>query len=88
MSNRVLNDKEIVRIMREEWSKIKESALNELSVAKDGKPLVTPGLKLTDKKGNLYTIQSVGNTGAALEDATGKVVVVPWGQVEEEFNLQ
>lgn len=88
MSNKVLNDKEIVRIMREEWSKIKAAALHEVSFVRDGKPLVTPGLKIVDGSGNLYTIMSVGNEGAAIEDPTGQTTVVPWGEIERDFKLQ
>lgn len=88
MSNRVLNEKEIIRIMREEWMKLKSSALNEVSYVRDGKPMVTPGLKVVDKDGYLFTIVSVGNEGAALEDPDGNVSVVPWEKIEKEFKLQ
>jgi hypothetical protein len=88
MSNKVLNDKEVVRIMREEWAKIKAAALQEVSFVRDGKPLVTPGLKIVDNSGNLYTINSVGNEGAVLEDPTGAMNVVPWSVIERDFKLQ
>ncbi len=88
MSNRVLNDRAIVKIMREEWAKIKESALSEVSFVRDGKPMVTAGLKIVDKEGNLFTIVSVGNGGAVLEDPLGQNVNIPWDQIEKEFNLQ
>ena len=88
MTKRVLNDKEIVRIMREEWVKIKEMALSEVAVVRDGKPMVTPGLKIVDGSGNMFTIMSVGNTGAALEDPDGRTIVVPWDKIEKDFKLQ
>ena len=88
MSNRVLNDRAIIGIMREEWAKIKEAALSEVSFVRDGKPMVTPGLKIVDKEGNLFTIVSVGNGGAVLEDPVGQNVNVPWDKIEKEFTLQ
>ena len=88
MTKKVLNDKEIVRIMREEWQKIKASALSEVSIVRGEKPLLTPGLKIVDSGGNLFTILSVGNTGAVIEDALGKSANVPWDKIEKEFKLQ
>ena len=88
MSGKVLNDKEVIRIMREEWVKIKKAALFEVSAFHDGKPMVTPGLKVLDDAGNLFTIVSVGNEGAALEDPDGKTTVVPWDKIEKDYKLQ
>lgn len=88
MSKKVLNNTEIIRIMREEWTKIKSTALQEVSFVRDGKPLVTPGLKIVDKSGNLFTIISVGNEGALLEDPEGKPYNVQWSIIEKDFKLQ
>jgi hypothetical protein len=88
MSNKVLNDKEIVRIMREEWNKIKSAALSEVSVVRGEKPLLTPGLKIVDTGGNLFTIVSVGNGGVLIEDPDGKTANVPWETIEKDFKLQ
>jgi hypothetical protein len=85
---RVLDEKVVIRLMRESWKERRENVLREVTALRDDKPILSPGLKIVDEEGNLFTVISVGTSGAMLEDASDATSIVPWDRLEKEFKLQ
>ena len=89
-----LTEKEILRIMREEWDK-KVSSLKETiditfksKVKDEDKELLSPGLKVLHKNSGIrYTVQSVGVEDIVLKTPEGKDFLVDKHELEKEYEL-
>ena len=90
---KALTDGDVIRVMREEWSRRKSALSEELDMyAKAGndikEPVLSPGLKLKDKKtGTLCTIDATGKDSVILKKPEGGLVMVPGEDLEKEFDL-
>lgn len=89
-----LKEEDILRVMREEWSK-KVSALKEevdlvLKSKVDGKEkdVVSSDLKVRHKKSQiLYTVSSVGPQDIILKTPEGEEFLVDKDEFEEKYEL-
>lgn len=92
---RILNEADVIRIMREEWNS-KVAALKEevevVMTAKvdDGneKLVVSPGLKVMHKSSGIrYTIDSVSPRDLILKTPEGEQVLIDKGEFESDYEL-
>jgi hypothetical protein len=91
---KTLNEEDILRVMREEWSN-KLTALSEeidlmLKSKVDGekKDVLSPDLKIRHKKSQiLYTIVSVGPRDIILKTPEGEDFLVDKDELEKNYEL-
>jgi len=91
---KTLTEADVIRVMREEWSK-KVSALAEVvgltmkAKAGDGeKELVSPELKVMHRKSGIrYTVDSVGPRDVILRTPEGETFIVDQEELESDYHL-
>ena len=88
---KTLQETDVLRIMREEWSRKIQRLTEEIELtvkSKDGKPFLSPGLKVMhDKSGIRYTIDSVSTKDVILVTPEGEKFIVDAGDLEKEYHL-
>jgi hypothetical protein len=92
---RVLQEADVVRVMREEWTARVKALAEQVDVVlnskvgKEGeKPVLSPELKVKHKKsGILYTIDSVGPRDIILRTPEGETFLVDGPAFEQEYHL-
>ena len=89
----VLNEKTILRIMREEWNKrvkslVLESA-DEAPIKAGGvDKILSPELKMVHKQSKLrYTIDSIGPRSVVLRNPEGESFIVDSDTLEKEYSI-
>ena len=91
---KTLNEEDILRVMREEWSN-KLTTLSEeidlmlkLKVDGEKKDVLSPDLKIRHKKSQiLYTIVSVGPRDIILKTPEGEDFLVDKDELEKNYEL-
>lgn len=91
---KTLKEKDVLRIIREEWnkkiSKIKESVEIAFDAKINGEktPLLSPGLKVMHTKSGIrYTVDSVGPNDVILRTPEDETFLVDKEQLEGEYHL-
>ena len=79
-----LDEKTIVRIIREEWESRKASVLAE---SKSEFQTASPGLKLKSKEGLLYTVTKVAPGVVTIADPMGAETIVSNADLEKGFEI-
>lgn len=88
-----IDEKTIVRIMREEWTSRKQNLLRETKDDEKEKTslpfdTVSIGLKIKHKEtGILYTVNRVSPGAVTLRDPEGMFFVIPNASIEAEYEL-
>lgn len=88
-----LNEADVITIIREEWDNKIKTLQNEVEVyykPQDGevKNVISVGLKVRDKAGNLYTVDAVHPHKFTLKDPVGKRILVSDDVFEKHFEQE
>jgi hypothetical protein len=94
-----LDDKTIVRIMKEEWQHRCNNVINEIEAyidvdEKDGKKdnVLSPGLKVRKMnepgKGLLFTIVALSKESIVLKEPEGRKFVVSYDEFEKDYDIK
>jgi len=87
-----LDDKVVLRVLREQRAKQLASLREEVEVAVkvdgDEKKVIAPGLKLRSKgEGVLYTVHAVGRDSVVLRDPAGQTIHISDKELESGYDL-
>lgn len=87
-----LDDKVVLRVLREQRAKQLASLREEVEVAVkvdgDEKKVIAPGLKLRSKgEGLLFTVHAVGRDSVVLRDPTGQTIHISDKELESGYDL-
>jgi hypothetical protein len=94
-----LDDKTIVRLMKEEWEKRCSNLINEIDAYfdvddEDGKKdnVLSTGLKVRKVddpgKGLLYTIVALSKESVVLKEPEGRQFVLPYDEFEKDYDIK
>ena len=76
MSQERLTDKILIKLIREVYDERRTNVREELDVmfpiGGNEKNVLSKGLKIRDKKGKMYVVDSIGDWGAILNPAAGE----------------
>jgi hypothetical protein len=86
-----LDDKVVLRVLREQRAKQLASLREEVEVAVkvdgDQKKVIAPGLKVRSKEGVLYTVHAVGRDSVVLRDPGGQTIHISDKELESGYDL-
>lgn len=93
---RVLQEADVLRIMREEWDRKVQTLREDVDLVMTGKvnkqgdvPLLSPELKVKHKKSGLkYTVDSVGPRDVILRTPEGDKFVIDGPELEQQYELE
>jgi hypothetical protein len=87
-----LDDKVVLRVLREQRAKQLATLREEIEVAVkidgDDKKVISPGLKLRSRgDGVLYTVHAVGRDSVVLRDPSGQTTHISDKELEKNYDL-
>lgn len=85
-----LNEKQLRNLFLEVWEERKKAASDRLKFdisSPEGDILLSPGLKVKNKDGELFTIVSVSQNNIVIKSTTDDILTLTFDEIESEYDL-